>query len=136
MGRARCGRRSPVVRQWPLVCSVLIVAWVVVLALWSTPPAWLTGPRRVVLSVLKWAHMLDVAVASLVVAVASLVVAVVVPLLTAIKQRDWARRDITEVRRRAQNRRRMLQRVHNKWIKDVLEPSFGYAVEINLLLKP
>jgi len=119
-----------------LVVAGLVVGGVVVLALWSTPPAWLAEPRRVVLAGLQWArtHLLTVAVAGLVVAVASLVAAVVVPLLVALRQRDWARRDKADEHRRAQNRKVMLQRVHRKWIRDVLKPSLVDATQINLQL--
>lgn len=138
MRRVRGGRRSRVVRRSPLIPGVLVVAGIFALTLWPTPPPWLVQTRRAVLFALQWpqSHILNVNVAGLIVAVTGLVVAVVVPLMIAFRQRDWARRDNADERRRAQNRRVMLQRVRNNWIKGVLERSLINSVELNLRLRP
>jgi hypothetical protein len=127
-----------VARRRHCVLWVLVLAGLIGLVSVSTSLAWLNKPhRRIFFLIWQWAHahVFNVAAAGLVVAVAGLVAAVVVSLLIAIKQRHWAWRDRAEERHRARSRSAMLRRVRKKWIKGVLEPSFGNAPELNIQFK-
>ena len=122
------GRLSRVARRWLLVAALLLllVAGMVVLALWATPPQWLVEPSRVTLSGLGWArrNVLTVAVAGLLLSALGLVLP--------FAMRRLERRDAADERRRARDRHIMLKRVRNGWITGVLEQSLVHAVRLRL----
>jgi hypothetical protein len=109
-------------RRWLLV-AVVLVAGVVVLGLWMTPPSWLIEPGKVTLSGLRWAreHLLA---AGVVLGIAGLVL----PLLL----RRLERREAADEQRRARDREVMLKRVRRRWIEGVLEQSLTKEVRIRL----
>ncbi|MGH8899373.1 MAG: hypothetical protein ACRDZ4_20690 [Egibacteraceae bacterium] len=117
---------SGITRRWRRVVAavlVLVAGVVGLLALWATPPIWLSGPQRVAVAALGWAHE-----HVLTVAVASLVATVVVPVLV----RWFERRDAMDDRRRPRKRPVMLKQVRNRWITGVLEQSLTEEVRIAL----
>jgi DNA polymerase III delta prime subunit len=99
------------------VLGALLVAGVVILELWETPPAWLAGPRGLTVGTLGWArtHLLTATVAGLIVSIAALGM----PFLV----RHVERQDATAQQRIIRDREVMIARVRHRWITGVLEVS-------------
>ncbi|MGH8055587.1 MAG: NACHT domain-containing protein [Stenotrophomonas sp.] len=118
-------------RLLAVVAAVLVfVAGVVALALWDTPPAWLGGPQRMTMAVLRWAriHLFTGTVAGLVATIAG----VVLPVLLWRLDHRQPKRDAVEGPRRDRSRQSMLNQVRYRWIAGVLEQSLTEEVRIAL----
>jgi len=94
--------------------------------------------RGTALAVVRWANanLLSIQSISLIVALGGLATAVIVPIWIALRQREWNQLDKAAEQRRIRDRKLMLRRVYNKWIRDVYDPSLADAVEINISFKP
>jgi eukaryotic-like serine/threonine-protein kinase len=116
------------VRMWGLITVVaaLVMLGLAVLGPWKIPLVWLAGSRRVMVGALGWArtHLLTVTVAGLLIGIAGLVA----PFLV----RRLERRDAADKERRTHDRAVMLKRIHNRWIKGVLDRSLTEEARIRL----
>jgi eukaryotic-like serine/threonine-protein kinase len=128
MRRSRNARWSPRARgRLALaVTGAIVVAGVLTLELWETPPAWLAGLRELTVRTLGWVrvHLFTATVAGLVVSIAALGM----PFLT----RHLDRRDTALQQHRVRDRQVMLARVRNRWIAGVLDQSLANQVWIRL----
>src|SRR5215211_5678912 len=108
------------------VVGIVLIAGVLTLELWETPPVWLARPRSLTLMALGWirAHLFTATVAGLVVSIAGLGM----PFLT----RRLDRRDAALEQHRLRDRQVMLARVRNRWIAGVLNQSLANQIRIRL----
>src|SRR5215213_11767341 len=92
------------------VLAALLVAGVVILELWETPPAWLAGPRALTVATLGWSrtHLMTATVAGLIISMVGLGM----PFLV----RHVERRDATAQQRITRDRQVMIARVRHRWI--------------------
>jgi hypothetical protein len=104
----------------------VLVAGLVALALWRTPPSWLIESQRRAAVVLRWTqeHMFTVAGVSLIVGIVGLIV----PFF----MRRQERRSPAVEQRRDRDRQVMLNRVRNGWIKEVLDRSLSEETRLRL----
>ncbi len=128
MGLAGDPWMSVAARRWlrgAVVAGVLVAA-MVALALWSTPPSWLAGPQRLAAAALRWTHehLLTVGGVGLVVGILGLIV----PFLVSRSERQGA----TVERRRVRDRQIMLARVRYRWINGLLDRSLAKETRIRL----
>jgi NACHT domain-containing protein len=108
------------------VVATIVIAGVVTLELWETPPPWLASPRILTVTTLGWirVHLLTATVAGLLVSIAALGM----PFLT----RHLDRRDTDLRQHRIRDRQVMLARVRNRWIAGVLDQSLANQAWIRL----
>jgi DNA polymerase III delta prime subunit len=131
MALKREGRSWAVTRRTLLkgVLAALLVAGVVTLELWETPPTWLASPRALTVAALGWSrsHLLTATVAGLVVSMLGLAM----PFLV----RHVEQQDATAQQRITRDRQVMLARVRHRWISGVLDVSLTDQVWIRLGLR-
>jgi hypothetical protein len=114
--------------KWLTAIAGIVLAMIVILETWSTPPQWLLPARRQVVGVLHWARASWLGAAW--VSASAAVAAVLVPFV--LRWLDRRHPATAGPARDAQQRAIMLRRVRYKWITGVLEPSLARVARLAL----